>query len=198
MEGTMPPTIRRLAAVALLVTAACGLRGASGTPRRRAFYLTTATVQGNQALSACRRGFHMASRFELVDLGLLDYASDLGLTTDDAGYGPPSVAAAYGTPGAIGWVRTGGGSQFTDAAGAPGSAFTNCALWSTNAHQAAGTVAWLTDRFTTPDGGVVPAWTGGSRPCDEAYHVWCVEHRVMRREDERDRRRREAGPPPAP
>jgi hypothetical protein len=189
-------TVRGLALVLALLSAACGLRGVGSTPRRRAFYLTKDTFQGGQVLDACRRGFHMASRFELVDLGLLDYASDVGLTTDDAGYGPPSVAAAYGTPGARGWVRTGGGSQFTDAAGAAGSAFTNCALWSSNAHQASGTVAWLTDRFTTPDGAAVPAWSGGSRPCDEAYHVWCVEHRVLPRRAEG--RRRDGLPPPSP
>jgi len=161
----------------LLVLAAAGgcslarSPGISGGGARR-FYLTKRAVPGNQAPGACAAGFHMGSRFELTDPSLLAYDTALGVTTDDSGAGPPSAAAVYDAPGPSGWVRTGGGSQYSDAAGAPGSAFANCSAWSSGSHDAFGTVAFLTDRF----GG--PLWDGGSRRCDETFHVWCVEDRV--------------------
>jgi hypothetical protein len=150
----------------------------------RRFYLTKAVVPGNQAITACARSFHMASRVELASPSLFAYDTTLGVTTDDSGAGPPSAAAVYDAPGPTGWVRTGGGSQYTDAAGAPGSAFTNCSAWSTGSHDAFGTVAFLTDRFGSP------LWDGGSRRCDQTFHVWCVEDRVSPPEDESGERRR--------
>src|SRR5437867_1211323 len=98
----------------------------SGTGLRR-FYLTIETVPGNKVLDACARGYHVASRFELLDVGMLRYDSGLGFKTDDAGSGPPSHAAAYGSQDPSGWVRTGGSSRFTDASDRQGSAHTNCA-----------------------------------------------------------------------
>src|SRR5713101_2701163 len=93
----------------------CGVLERSGArelgPRR--FYLTTATFQGNKVIDACARGFHMASRFEVLDVSTLRYDSRIGLTSDDSGSGPPSHAAAYGSQDPTGWVRTGGSSRFT-------------------------------------------------------------------------------------
>ena len=158
----------------VLVAGGCSLHrvpGISGDGARR-FYLTKSLVPGNQAAGACAPGFHMGSRFELTDPSLLAYDTVLGLTTEDSGAGPPSAAAVYDPPGPSGWVRTGGGSQYSDAAGAAGSAFTNCAAWSTASHGAFGTIAFLTDHFGAP------LWDGGSRPCDQTFHVWCVENRV--------------------
>ena len=166
--------VRRCLLLVLIAASGCSLArspGISGNGARR-FYLTQATVDGSKALTACARGFHMASRFELTDPALLAYDTVLGVTTDDSGSGPPSAAAVYGSPGPSGWVRTGGGSQYTDAAGAPGSAFTNCSTWSTSTHETFGTVAFLTDRFGAA------LWDGGSRRCDEKFHVWCVEDRI--------------------
>jgi hypothetical protein len=160
--------------------------GISGDGVRR-FYLTKGVVPGNHAPGACAPGFHMGSRFELADPSLFAYETALGVTTDDSGAGPPSAAAVYDAPGPLGWVRTGGGSQYTDAAGAPGSAFANCSAWSTGSHDAFGTVAFLTDRSSGP------LWDGGSRRCDETFHVWCVEDRVSppeREPGERGRGRR--------
>jgi hypothetical protein len=155
--------------------------GIAGGGARR-FYLTRGTVPGNKAPGACAPRFHMGSRFELTDPSLLAYDTALGVTTDDSGAGPTSAAAVYDTPGPSGWVRTGGGSQYSDAAGAPGSAFTNCAAWSTGSHDAFGTVAFLTDRFGAP------LWDGGSRRCDAPFHVWCVEDRVSPSEHEQGER----------
>jgi hypothetical protein len=179
--------------VAMLIdVAACGLssrRATTGGLRR--FYLTKATVPGDRALGACGRGFHMASRFELLDVGVLDYDSDAGFTTDDAGAGPPSDTGPYDPPGSVGWVRTGGASKFREAGVKTGSASTNCASWSSGSADASGTVAYLADRFTSE--GNVPAavWNGGAQPCNNAFHVWCVEdHGGTDAGEESGRRRR--------
>jgi len=166
-----------LVALLLIVTASCGLVGRTGPACGRGlrrYYLTKTTVPGNQALTACAAGFHMASRFEILDVSVLDYDPHLGFTTDDSGAGPPSAAAKYGSTAPSGWMRTGGGSQYTDATRAPGIAFTNCATWASNSHDAYGTVGWLTDRFTAADGAA--PWQGGSESCDLPQHVWCVEN----------------------
>src|SRR5207245_10636606 len=66
---------------------------------RRRFYLTNESFQGNQAITACASGYHMASRFEILDVSVLQYDTGKGLTTDDSGAGPPSMAASYESPG---------------------------------------------------------------------------------------------------
>jgi hypothetical protein len=164
-------------AQSLLVLAAflggCALSGgSSGRMRLGAFYLTKESVQGNRALGACARGFHMASRFEIWDVTSLTYDDSRGVTTEDSGSGPPSVTGRYGSESPSGWVRTGGGSQFSDSDAAAGAAFTNCAAWATNSAEAYGTVAFLTDRFPSP--GTAGMWSGGSEHCDVPHHVWCV------------------------
>jgi len=152
---------------------------------RRRFYLTKESFQGNQAITACASGYHMASRFEILDVSVLQYDTGKGLTTDDSGAGPPSMAASYESPGPFGWIRTGGTSQFTNPTSVPGAASVNCATWSTNSPQAYGTVAFLTDRFTTDGNAVVPAWNGRAERCDVTARVWCVENSATR----------ETGPP---
>ena len=147
---------------------------------RRRFYLTKASFQGNRALTACAPGYHMASRFEILDVSVLDYDTSMGLTTDDSGSGPPSMAASYESPGPSGWVRTGGASQFTDPTGAAGPASTNCATWSSDSPQAYGTVAYLTDRFTSENNSAAAAWNGRPQRCDVAARVWCVESAATR------------------
>ena len=160
----------------------------SATDGRRRFYLTKGSAQGNRALTACAAGYHMASRFEILDVTALEYDTSKGLTTDDSGSGPPSTAASYESPGPFGWIRTGGASQFTNASGAPGSsagsASMNCATWSSNSPQAFGTVAYLTDRFSE-NNAATPAWNGRPERCDVTSRVWCVENVASR----------EAGPP---
>src|SRR5438876_9840946 len=153
-----------------------GVFGREVRPRR--FYLTIATFQGNKVLDACARGFHMASRFEILDVSTLRYDARIGLTSDDSGSGPPSHAAAYGSQDPTGWVRTGGSSRFTDSTERQGSALTNCAAWSTSSPDAYGTVTYLSDRFTVGDGTAAPVWNGGSERCDVPHHVWCIEDRA--------------------
>ena len=171
--------------VAMVGATACSLVDRSATDSTRgeglrSFYLTKSSFQGNRALGACAPGYHMASRFEILDVSVLDYDSSIGLTTDDSGSGPPSQAATYDSPGPSGWVRTGGGSRFTDTTAGSGSAATNCAAWSTNSPQAYGTVAYLTDKFSVENSPMTGVWNGGSQPCDRSYHVWCVENYAAR------------------
>ncbi len=169
----MRTLVRALVTLALAGAAACALmQSTAGRPGGRRFYLTKESYRGNQVLGACARGYHTASRFEIWDTSALSYDSTVGLTTDDSGSGPPSEAASMAPPGPAGWVRTGGGSAIADSTGpSSGSAFANCAAWSTSSSQAFGTVAYLTDRFA----GSNDVWDGGSRGCDTAHHVWCVE-----------------------
>jgi hypothetical protein len=169
-----------VALVLVAGTTGCGILGGSGvhlgsSTALRMFYLSKETVQGSQALTACASGYHMASRFEILDVTVLEYDSGKGLTTDDAGSGPPSKAAGYESPGAVGWVRTGGPSQFTDPGGLPGSARTNCATWSTSSPEARGTVAYLSDEFTRQNA-AAGVWNGGAQACDVPSHVWCVQN----------------------
>src|SRR5262245_44703036 len=100
---------RGLVVAVVLGTGACGLGGqsASSCPGPRSFYLTKSPVQGNQVLSACGAGFHMASRFEIASLSGLVYDSKRGASSDDSGSGPPSSAATYSSSGPSGWIRTG-------------------------------------------------------------------------------------------
>ncbi|HLK12341.1 MAG TPA: hypothetical protein VKW76_13255 [Candidatus Binatia bacterium] len=194
--------MRRAAARSLLaimvVTGACaplGGRGGAAQGRGlRRFYLTKKLFSGDQALTACARGYHMASRFEIADVSVLDYDVHLGLTTDDSGSGPPSGAAAYDSPGPSGWVRTGGASRFSETGAAPGSALVNCAAWSTGSAEALGTVAYLGDRFSAENGGAAPAWSGGPQRCNLAFHVWCVEDDTGRRALPSGERNRHAEP----
>ena len=170
--------MRRTLVFALLTAlAGCAFRGGATEDgaRSRRFYLTKTTVQGNKVLDACTRGYHTASRFEIVNVSLLRYDGSVGVTSDDSGMGPPGHAAAYGAEDALGWVRTGGSSRFTETAGARGSASTNCAAWTTNSPDAYGTVAYLSDRFTSDGGAPIPLWDGGAERCNLLHHVWCVE-----------------------
>ena len=59
-------------------------------PFARGFYLTTSEHNGANALTACTRGFHMASLWEVFDPTNLAYDTTLGTTDQDSGSGPPS------------------------------------------------------------------------------------------------------------
>lgn len=170
---------REIGPVLVAVLAGCMLTGGGSDwgPGSRRYYLTRETVQGNKTLDACARHYHMASRFEIHDVSALRYDTTVGLSSDDAGTGPPGRAAAYGSEDAMGWVRTGGSARFTDPGDPHGSASTNCSAWSTNSPEAFGTVAHLSDRFTLRDGSAAPLWDGGSERCNVPHHVWCIEDR---------------------
>ena len=159
-------------ALLVLGTAACGFVGQT-CPGPRQFYLTRSSVQGNQVLTSCAAGFHMASRFEIANLSGVIYDSKRGASSADSGSGPPSAAATYSSSGPSGWIRTGGDARYTRPADAAGSGSTNCAVWSSNSHDAYGTVATLKDRFAS-DNGAPALWDGRDERCDVPHPVWCV------------------------
>ena len=171
--------LRALVLLALaLAPGACGRLHPSSGPGPghgfRRYYLTADAVPGANAREACARGYHMASRFELLDVSRMEYDLEHGLTTDDSGFGPPSRAVQPDPPGGTGWIRTGGAAQYTPAAATGADAATNCAAWSSSSPQASGTVAWLVDRFV-PAHDPAAVWAGGPATCDLPHRVWCVE-----------------------
>jgi hypothetical protein len=131
----------------------CG--GGECTDRRR-IYLTSAVHIGSTALAACTSGFHMASVFEIYEIGQFEYDSVLGETYGDAGPG--------GWPFGRGWARTGyfGGSG------------ESCDHWTT-ASGYLGTVMSLgpASGFGSPGGPL--AWETSIESCENTIAVWCVE-----------------------
>jgi len=137
--------------------------GVKNSPRR--YYLTRREVLGDQPLSACAEGFHMASFFEILDPSNLVYDNTYGVTRADAGEGPPVLLD--------GWLRTGyRNSDSNEAVG-----FTNCATWTTSSDFVYGSVASL--KQGAAGGGtfdpVVNYWVPDKYPCSNAFRVWCVE-----------------------
>jgi hypothetical protein len=133
----------------------------AGRARPRGFYLTTTVVAGNAAITACAAGYHMASMWEIFNVGTLEYNRTVGYTATDSGSGPPASIA--------GWIRTGVPS-FTNAV--PGNA--NCSSWTSNNPAHNGTrinlqPQWaVASEFTSP-------WDSTIQACGTTSRVWCVE-----------------------
>jgi hypothetical protein len=102
----------------------------------RKFYETKDSVDGAHALTACAAGYHMASLWEIFDPSNLRYNTNLGMTSDDSGFGPPNT----------GWIRTGqrsnGGTPLS-----PG--FNNCNAWTAADSLNNGTAARLDALWST-------------------------------------------------
>jgi hypothetical protein len=120
----------------------------------RAFYLTQTGHTGAQVLTACAAGFHMASLWEISDLSDLRYETTLGLTTADAGSGPPANE--------LGWIRT----------GRVANGLTNCDAWTSSDLSDGATVVTLDASFSGTD---VGPWTALVQSCNLTNHVWCLE-----------------------
>lgn len=150
-------------------------RGQGNTPfGPRRFYLTREQAyKGNQALTACASGFHMASMWEIVDPSNLKYDTTLGATTADSGFGPPTlVAVSAELIFNRGWVRTGARSASLSA-GDPGTR--NCDAYTSDGATAVGTVAWLpVDWATTVLHPTAPFDAEVAR-CNTPQQVWCVQ-----------------------
>jgi hypothetical protein len=136
----------------------------------RQFYLTTATHNGTQALTACAEGYHFASIWEIADPSSLNYNTNLGWTGADSGGGPPTqlTRPGYSIP-AHGWVRTGYSSSTSATAGQG-----NCDAWSSDDDAHWGTVANLPSDWTagTQDVGI---WNAEVRTRNRYVPVWCVQ-----------------------
>lgn len=130
-------------------------------PRR--FYLTPRGYDGNETLTACATGFHMASLWEIFDPTQLRYDTALGYAEDDSGLGPPS---------AYGWIRTG---LPADAASDPYGGAVNCNAWTSDYgfHEGSAVAlagAWHLDHAST----LIP-WTATIGICSDPARVWCVQ-----------------------
>lgn len=136
----------------------------------RRYYLSLNTANGSQALTACEAGFHMASRWELMDLANLEYDTVRGMALADSGTGPPVSSIA--TPSqAYGWAHMGTNSLSANSLGS-----SNCAAWTDDGSGGAGggTVLLLDALWANSTGGN-PPWNLGSHACGNANRVWCIE-----------------------
>jgi len=131
---------------------------------KRGFYLTNASYYPSQALTACAKGYHMASMFELLDVSTLNYhyKHPHALVYGDCGYGPPSAIS--------GWVRTGFFTSNSQVAGAG-----NCKVWTSDALGDYGTIVNLRYDWTVPSTGIGP-WEALSSTCNGGLPVWCVSN----------------------
>ena len=126
------------------------------------YYLTIVSKPGNQALTACATGYHMASLWEILDTTNLEYDTTLGVTLGDSGSGPPTNF--------YGWVRTGyiAGSSTTPGRG-------NCDGWTSASASDYGTFVLLPRDWTVAAGLTAP-WEVNYTSCDmSGIRVWCVE-----------------------
>jgi hypothetical protein len=142
----------------------------SATLGVRQFYLTKSAHNGVQAPTACVKGYHFASIWELADPSALEYNVNLGRTASDGGAGPPTQLTGFGySIPARGWVRTGYASHTGGTAGRG-----NCEAWSSDSDSHWGTVANLPSDWLggEQDAGL---WNADVRACNTFNRVWCVQ-----------------------
>jgi hypothetical protein len=128
----------------------------------RRYYLTVTLHKGNEALTACADGYHMASLWEIHDPSNLRYDTALGFKRGDSGSSPPS--------GTVGWVRTGWDANESDL---PGSS--NCNAWTSDSPFGEGTAVELPRLWRLTDGPVISPWISLGELCFEPLRVWCVQ-----------------------
>jgi hypothetical protein len=130
---------------------------------RKQYYQTSATFTGNQALTACAAGFHMATLAEIFNTAALDYARTVpgAVQGADSGFGPPYSVT--------GWIRTGIGSVANNQVGAG-----NCKLWTSNQVADYGTTVALNPDWLDTVTNISP-WAGVTFTCNNARRVWCVQ-----------------------
>ena len=154
-----------LAAVMPLVSRGQGNNPIVKQLQPRKYYLTNAQdFNGSQALTACASGYHMASLWEIFDTSNLIYNTELGWTSPDSGFGPPSAA------GADGWIRTGGESSISFT---PGQG--SCNAYTSANHDHGGTTARLFSNWESTAVTVVSPWRTNGTQCGLALRVWCVQ-----------------------
>jgi hypothetical protein len=138
----------------------CGRRGVP------LFYLASQAAYGDGALNVCALGFHMASLWEIHDLGAVEYDSTRGQTNSDSGSGPPA--------GRFGWVRTGWTSAGSSFAGGL-AGILNCAAWTSRSSADGGTYAGLGLDWDADAAEPITPWQAQVRSCDQPGYVWCVQ-----------------------
>ena len=134
----------------------------SCSPRgERRYYVTPDSFHGDEALTACAPGFHMASLWELFEPSTLYYDVDLGDSSDDSGSGPPNQA--------YGWIRTGIFAFSQDDAGRA-----NCNAWTSDDAGDNGTLVSLDFNWQDAPGTSSP-WDSITLTCSNTGRVWCME-----------------------
>ena len=104
----------------------------------------------------------MASLWEIHDPSNLRYDTQLGLTKDDSGFGPPTVTR--------GWIRTG---NVATSLVIPGIG--NCQAWTSADNSDIGTNVSLSARWDET-ATVVSPWVATPNTCgNNTIHVWCVQ-----------------------
>jgi hypothetical protein len=132
---------------------------------RRRFYLTRPpAVAGAVAPTACARGFHFASLWEIRDPSQLFYDRSLGRTGADTGHGAPQ-----GPTG--GWIRTGASTATTGSAAA---GIANCNGYTSSLAADQGTSGVLDSAWNGAANQSNP-WRASVVQCNTPSAVWCVE-----------------------
>ncbi|MGD8475308.1 MAG: hypothetical protein PVH59_14420 [Anaerolineae bacterium] len=131
----------------------------AGSPIKLQYYLTTGSYFGNQALSACAPGYHMASLWEILDTSNLHYNTSLGRASADSGHGPPYYS---------GWIRTGYSSNYLDVLGEA-----NCQAWTSNSDGYYGTTVSLPSDWIAAEEDLL-GWNADSTECSLKRPAWCV------------------------
>ena len=129
----------------------------------RGYYQTSATFPGNQALTACAAGYHMANMAEIQNTSALRYAKEVAgaVQGQDSGNGPPFSIT--------GWIRTGIASNTSTQVGAG-----NCALWTSNSAGHNGTTVALNPNWLVAGHNLSP-WDGLTATCSTPKRVWCAQ-----------------------
>jgi hypothetical protein len=152
-----------LALILMLV----GGQVAAGAPVSGAkplYYLTPQGLAGDEALTACAAGFHMAALWEIFDPSTNQYDTTRGRTAADAGFGPPTEIYR--------WIRT-GFSASGRTSGQQGAGRDNCEAWTID-HQGQGTMVALSSAWGGAPTRIGP-WQARTTGCAESRPVWCVE-----------------------
>jgi hypothetical protein len=137
----------------------------------RKFYLTVNQFDGNEALTACAGGYHMASMWEILDVTNLRYVTTLGFTRDDSGFGPPAFNQVDLVVTGIGWIRTGSVSF----SGGSGQIVTpNCFAYTDDTDSTSGATIGLTP-FWGDEPSAIGPWIVIVSTCDKTHNVWCVQ-----------------------
>jgi hypothetical protein len=159
--------MKKIASLLIIILIGVAIDG-DAKQKLRKFYLTQDIFTGSQVLTACAKGYHMASLWEIFDTSNLSYNTNLGFISDDSGSGPPA--------GIQGWIRTGGSSN-SDVT-QPG--VDNCDAWTKDTDTDLGTVVELEQGWAHEFPGdnpttIISPWGTENTLCFEPLQVWCVQ-----------------------
>jgi hypothetical protein len=154
--------MKKIASLLIIILIGVAIDG-DAKQKLRKFYLTQDIFTGSQVLTACAKGYHMASLWEIFDTSNLSYNTDLGFIKDDSGSGPPSAIQ--------GWIRTGSSSS-TSLTQDPGQ--TNCTAWTTDGDDL-GTAVELESQWEIIPVSPISPWAAESSICANLLQVWCVQ-----------------------